>query len=477
MAGSRCRAWKEARRDEKGWGMRILVLNGSPAGKDSITLQTVEYLKVLYPEHEYEVLHVGQRIRAYERDFSAAAASLARAELVLFCYPVYTFLVPAQLHRFIELIRENGVDIAGKPATQLTTSKHFYDITAHRYIEDICADLGLVHIRGLSADMEDLLEEKGRKEARAFFDFVMWSIANGYGEQRRVLQRDGKFEAVVASACEDVQPEDGMRVALVADFDPEEPPAGLIAMIGRFKASLPADCETVNLREFPFAGGCLGCFGCASDGTCVYKDGFDAMLRERINSADAVVYAFSIDGHSMGYRFKLYDDRQFCNGHRTVTMGKPVGYLVDGDLAAEENLRVLIEARAQVGGNYLAGVATDAEDPDAEVDQMVATLVYAIKNGYTQPANFYGVGGLKIFRDLIYQMQGLMKEDHRFYKEHGFYDFPQKKRGRIAAMYLVSAMMNNETLRKKSKMSMTDGMLMSYRKVIEQARGASGGKD
>ena len=93
--------------------MRILVLNGSPKGKDSITLQTVLYLQVLFPQHSYDILHVGQKIRSFEKDFSAAKDALEAADLILFCYPVYTFLVPAQLHRFIELIEENGVSIAG----------------------------------------------------------------------------------------------------------------------------------------------------------------------------------------------------------------------------------------------------------------------------------------------------------------------------------------------------------------------------
>ena len=178
----------------------------------------------------------------------------------------------------------------------------------------------------------------------------------------------------------------------------------------------------------------------------------------------------------MGYRFKLYDDRQFCNGHRTVTMGKPVGYLVDGKLSAEENLRVLMEARAQVGGNYLAGVASDEFDPDAQIDQLAATLAYAIGNHFTQPKNFYGVGGLKIFRDLIYEMQGLMKEDHRFYKEHGFYDFPQKRLGMVLGMYLVGAMMNSEKLSKKIGGNMTKGMLMPYQTVINKANPEIGKK-
>ena len=101
---------------------------------------------------------------------------------------------------------------------------------------------------------------------------------------------------------------------------------------------------------------------------------------------------------------------------------------------------------------------------------------YALNNDYQQPANFYGVGGLKIFRDLIFQMQGLMREDHRFYKKHGFYDFPQKRVGTILGMYLVGGMMNSKKLARKMGGSMTKGMLMPYRSIIEKARPAGSGK-
>ena len=36
--------------------MKILVINGSPKGKYSITLQTFRYLEKLHPEHEFSVL-------------------------------------------------------------------------------------------------------------------------------------------------------------------------------------------------------------------------------------------------------------------------------------------------------------------------------------------------------------------------------------------------------------------------------------
>lgn len=40
--------------------MNILVLNGSPKGQYSVTLQTIHYLKRLHPEHNFDVLHVGR---------------------------------------------------------------------------------------------------------------------------------------------------------------------------------------------------------------------------------------------------------------------------------------------------------------------------------------------------------------------------------------------------------------------------------
>ena len=447
--------------------VRVLVLNGSPKGENSITLQTVRYLERRFPDCTFDVLHVGQRIRSIEKDFSAAEDALNRADLLLFCYPVYTFLVPSQLHRFIELIFEHGVDLKGKYATQITTSLHFYDVTAHRFVQENCDDLGLRYLTGLSADMEDLLKAQGRSDAEAFFRHALWAMAHGFSEPRAARPAVPFAPAPFAGEIAPVEKDPAKRIVIVADRTNAN--GALNAMIDRFCAQLPFAAEVFDLGAFPFAGGCLGCFHCAADGTCIYRDNFDAELRTHIQSAQAIVYAFSIRNHSMGYRMKLFDDRQFCNGHRTVTMGKPVGYLVDGPLSEEPNLKMLIEARADVGGNCLAGIASNELAPDERIAQLCAQLGYAVAHAYLPPRTFYGVGGMKVFRDLIYQMRGLMREDHRFYKAHGFYDFPQKRKGRIAGMYLVGAMMRNRKLQKKIGGRMTEGMLMPYKKVLENA--------
>ena len=237
-------------------------------------------------------------------------------------------------------------------------------------------------------------------------------------------------------------------------------------MIDRFCAVLPHKTRIVNIREYPFQGGCLGCFNCAVSGKCVYKDGFDDFLRGSIQTAQAIVYAFTIRDHSMGARFKLYDDRQFCNGHRTVTMGMPVGYLVSGPYASEFNLQTIVEGRAQVGGNFLAGVATDEQDTDRQIDLMAGKLAYALEKKYVPPQNFYGVGGMKVFRDLIWLMQGMMKADHKFYKAHGQYDFPQKKWPTMLKMYLVGALISSPKIKAKMGNAMNEGMIAPYKKLL-----------
>ena len=446
--------------------MNILVLNGSPKGKHSVTLQTVNYLQILHPEHSFSVLHVGQTIKALEKDFSPAIAALEQADILLFSYPVYTFIAPSQLHRFIELWKASGANTSGKYASQLTTSKHFYDMTAHAYIQDNCGDLGLKYIRGLSADMDDLTTQKGQKEADSFFNYLIWAAEHDIYEP--IPQPLPAFTGKPVTPAESCSAEKSGDVVIVADLQPED--TQLQAMIDRFRAQFPRKTRVVNIREYPFRGGCLGCFNCAISGKCIYTDKFDDYLRNEIQTADSIVYAFTVQDHSMGARFKMYDDRQFCNGHRTVTIGMPVGYLVSGALSREQNLQTILEARAQVGSNFLAGIATDEADPDTAIDQLCAKLTYALEQKYLPPQNFYGIGGMKVFRDLIWLMQGMMRADHKFYKAHGQYDFPQKQWPKMLAMYGVGALLSSKKLKAKMGSAMTEGMLMPYNKVLEKAR-------
>ena len=445
--------------------MNITVINGSPKGKQSVTLQTILYLEKKYPEHKFEIIHAGQQIKSLEKDFSKAKNLLESADAVIFSYPVYTYIAPAQLHRFIELMKADGVDMKDKYATQLTTSKHFYDITAHKYIEENSLDMGMRYIRGISADMEDLLKENGRIDAEKFFDFFLWSVENGVYKTSTV--KNDNFKPIAPSPAENTGKKKDKDIVIITDETDKT--SNLTAMIERFRSVCDYKTRVVNISEFPLAGGCLGCFHCVISEKCIYKDNFDVFLRENIQKADSIVYAFNISDHSMGARFKMYDDRNFCNGHRAVTFGMPVGYLVSGRYSAEENLHAIIEARCETGGNFLTGVAADEYDTDAEIEKLSKTLSFALETKHTAPRNFWGVGGMKLFRDMVYEMRGMMRADHKFYKKNKLYDFPQKSRLKAAFMYAVGTALSSKKVRAKMGNKMNEGMVMPYEMIIKNA--------
>ena len=235
--------------------MNILVINGSPKGNYSITLQTLLYLQRKFPTHSFNVLNAGQTIRGIEKDFSKSREMLIAADAIIFSYPVYTFIAPCQLHRFIELLKADGVDISGKFATQITTSKHFYDITAHKYIEDNCHDLGLNYVKGLSADMDDLLKEEGREVAEKFFEHFLWCCENSIFEKNP--QRQSTY--VQHRATDRISTEKAKKDVVIITDNVDENSA-LATMINRFRAALPYESRIVNIKEYPFSGGCLGPF-------------------------------------------------------------------------------------------------------------------------------------------------------------------------------------------------------------------------
>jgi multimeric flavodoxin WrbA len=313
-------------------------------------------------------------------------------------------------------------------------------------------------IKGLSADMEDLLKKEGQKDLENFFNYVVDCIDNDLYEP--IIKKEYKLLDYKQSL--EVKPKkEGLKAVIVADILDTD--YNLKNMIDDFINTFSYEVNIVNIREYPFSGGCLGCFNCASDGKCIYKDNFDSFLRENIQTADAIIIAFSIKDHSMGARFKLYDDRQFCNGHRTVTEGLPFAYIINGDYELEFNLKTIVEARAEVGGNFLAGVGHDS----TSIETTASKLEYAMENKYLLPRNFYGVGGMKIFRDLIWVMRGIMHADHKFYKKHGVYDFPQKQRGRMILMSMLGLLIRNKKIKAKMGNKMNEGMLMPYEKLFK----------
>ena len=157
--------------------MKITVLNGSPKGELSITMQYVAYLAKIYPQHEFNILHIAQRLKQLEHDpaaFDKVIAQVRESDAVLWGFPLYILIVHAHYKRFIELIFERGAQaaFAGKYTAALSTSIHFFDHTAHNYIHAICDDLEMHFVDSFSPDMHDLLTRRRPDAARGVWPAV-----------------------------------------------------------------------------------------------------------------------------------------------------------------------------------------------------------------------------------------------------------------------------------------------------------------
>ena len=414
--------------------MKIVVLNGSPKGEISVTWQYVRFIQRQFPDHEYVVHHISQRIKKLEQDeqaFRAIIDDVRSADGVLWSFPLYHMLVPAQEKRFIELIWERGVvdAFAGKYAAVLTTSIHFYDHTAHNYMNAICDDLGMRYVDGFSAEMHDMLEENGRRQvtlfAQGFFDAIaaqMPTIRNHPPVSFRPI------DYLPGSATRTVSA-NGKKVLVVTDT--EGPDTNLAKMVERFRTSFSGDVEVINLHDVDIKGGCMGCMQCGYDNVCAYtgKDGFVEFHKTKVETADILVWAGTIKDRYLTSLWKTYFDRSFFNNHKPTLHNVQLAMIVSGPLGQNENLRQIFEVYPDFGQANFAGIVTDEYDSSAQIDELLQTLAERVvayaQAGYVKPRTFLGISALKLFRDEIYGgIRFPFIADHRYYKKHGLYKFP-----------------------------------------------------
>lgn len=447
--------------------MKLLVLNGSPKGNYSVTRQYFLYLEKLYTKDQFEIINIGLQIKSYEHPekIKELADKIVSSDAIVFAYPVYTFLAPAQMHRLIEILNENNISLSEKYVTQFSTSMHFYDVTAHGVIRECLLDLGAKYMDGLSLEMEDLLNENGRKSLTDWFEFMKYQIKTD-----ACIRRPKAIESMTSynkTAALSTQKSSFKRILIITDDNSNQ---SLSNMVDDFISSSKYQTDIYNLNDFKFKCSCLGCLKCTSKGHCQINDGFEDLLNNTINKYDSVVMAFTIKNHAMSSLYKTYYDRQFVNGHRPVTAGKPTAYIISGALSKEPVLQEYLDAKASVGGNYNCGIICDETANIETINTTVSKLEYVLDNNIKSVKDFYEVGGMRIFRDMIWIMRGLMKEDYNYYKKNGLLDFPQKKRGTMIGMKFVGKLTRNKSITKKMPNILADGMLMTYKKVLDKAK-------
>ena len=415
--------------------MKIAVLNGSPKGQISVTIQYVHFLEQRFPEVEFKYFDVALKIKKLEKDdndFQEIIAGIAAADAVLWAFPLYTLLVCSQYKRFIELIFErNAVSVfRGKAAASLSTSINFFDYTAHNYINAVCDDLQMNYFGSYSAEMNDLLKSKERQRLKTFGELFIKAIKDGTPSIRNnkpLIAPDVVFDA---EAIKPVEVE-GKKVLIVVDDAAEN--SNILKMVERLRQTFSPAAELVQLKDIDIKGGCLGCVQCGFDNVCVYegKDGFIDFYNKKIKTADILFFAGSIHDRYLSSLWKCFFDRGFFNGHTPALQGKQVGFVISGPFNQIYNLREILKAYVEIQHCNLTGFVSDDMGSSAEINAALQTMALnsslQSKLGYIQTPTFYQVAGTKLFRDVIWgRLRPVFQADHRYYKEHGMYNFPQK---------------------------------------------------
>ena len=459
--------------------MNIIVLNGSPKGETSVTMQYVKYLQKQIAGHTFKTFNIALEIRGIENNpgkFDGIIDEVRQADGVLWAFPLYVCAVHSHYMRFIELISERSAQDAfrGKAAAALSTSIHFFDNTAHSYMRAVCDDLGMRYAGFFSAAMQELTQEQGRKKLACFAKTFIARIESNLPAQRLFAPVQADIPEYTPGPAGRKANNGGRKVLLITDAETTD--SNLNRMAERLVSAFASPVETVRLAEANIRGGCLGCLKCGYDNKCVYggTDDIRELYTVKIKNADIIVFAAALRGRFFSSRFKTFVDRRFLMTHQPQMAGKQIAYLVSGPLGQNHNVVEIMQAITEFDWANLAGIVTDESGNPAEIDGAIdglaARLAELSRAGYVQPSTFLGVGGLKVFRDEIFcNLRFVFRGDHRFYKKHGVYDFPQKKIGMRMAAGFMSLLNRVPFIRKRMQNGMKEFMLMPFRSIVSDS--------
>ncbi len=457
--------------------MKIVVLNGSPKGETSVTMQYVRYIQKQFPQHELDIVHIAQRIKKIERDaatFQDIVARVRAADGVLWAFPLYIMIVHANYKRFIELVweRDAGHAFAGKYAATLSTSIHFFDHTAHNYMHAICDDLGMPYTGAFSAEMQDLLDATGQEKLTLFAKDFFQTIATQRPMPRAYVPLVTPTLDYVPGPVAEPVPTNGKKVVILTDSMPDQ--TNLTRMIARFQAAFAQEVDVINLHDLDIKGGCLGCLKCGYNYECAYtgKDEYIEFYNTKLKTADILIFAGAIHDRYLSSTWKQFFDRSFFNTHTPSLVGKQFGFIISGPLSQIPNLRQMLKAYVEWQQSNLVSFVTDEFGDTAHLDGVLQSLAERLvqfsDSGYIQPATFLSVGGMKVFRDDVWgKLRVVFQADHRAYKRMGVYDFPQRKlRTRLLNM-AGTLLFRIPQVRNAFNSRIKEGMIAPYQRVLQ----------
>ena len=124
-----------------------------------------------------------------------------------------------------------------KYTASFSTSIHFFDYTAHNYIQGICEDLGMHFVRSFSAEMQDLMDAQERQNLKDFMENVIYAFQNKVQTSKvfpKLKQTELKYKS--DDIVEDIADSDNIKLVILTDT--ESMSDNLQNMVKRFQAAV-----------------------------------------------------------------------------------------------------------------------------------------------------------------------------------------------------------------------------------------------
>lgn len=379
--------------------MKIAVLNGSPKGMTSTTMEYVQFIQRSFPDHELKITSIHLKTKRMEKDdddkvFWGVLNEIKASDAVLWAFPCYYMNVPGYYKRFLELIWEKqGEDFfKGKHAAILCTSIKFFDHAAINYMHAICDDLGMKYNGFFSPEMYFLAEKEGQRQTLLFAENFFADIQNDRALQRSYPPVNWSWHEYKPSVVKKPISTMNKKVLILTDSDGTN--ANLDRMIERFQVSFTEKIDVLNIRDVKTQGPCLGCIKCFYDHKCVYKDDFAKIMDEVILKADILVFSGELKDRFVSSHWKIWLDRSFCKGHVPWLSDKQIGFIVSGPLRQNPNIEEIFQVFFEyMQANFLGFVTDefgDAADIDSSLEGMAQRLVSYADRKYMKPQTFLG---------------------------------------------------------------------------------------
>lgn len=378
--------------------MKVLVYSMSLNGEFSSTLAATRYISTAFKKRGDEFNEIIMPKDGKVTDEHLAA--FVDADIIMLATSMYHFTIASQAMEAMSIIGAHlKKNCPGKPVTVLMTSNYLMDPLVRQYIESWAISSKLKYIKGFNMHMDDILDDKRRTDAYAWFESVK----------------------LVASGKKLVATEPATACIVIADNTQKT-----LDMAKQYQDELTArnvTVKTINITEYNIKP-CLGCQACYTTRHCFMEnsDDFLKVLREVETGCDIILSVGELNNGYFSADYKKFFDRH-------VFMGR-CPYPYDGERImiyayhrgedyTENDFRLIdtwADAMGSFGGDVYIGTF-EGVDTNA-----INAAIAAINAGAGYYDNMYREYITKQFADLAINIQNLEPLDYKCFKARGCYE-------------------------------------------------------